>query len=304
MALLTDGREFLDDNRAGRIAPAQLAALQDSYSLKDLGLGPVARLLRKDAALGRDLDARVVAHFDGALKPDERDLRQTLTKFAVGAAIEIGSAFLLGTRVGNEGAGSSSSSSTDLTAVHLFGRDRQPRRLVGVGPQLKIIEELGLARVHHLPESGRILSVEPLEPSELGHSLNPQEVAVQLGRAREEQDWFAFRVLQGQLPAGAPGGSPGAAGHPGYAAPAGLATAPDVLGRWSDGASVDVTFGESGVATAVVNGVARHGTWSLADGGHLSTDVLDSAKPYRAYLADSDLILRAGFRMLRLHRVG
>ena len=75
---LSDGREFLADNRAGRIAPAQLTALQDSYSLKELGLGPVARLLRKDAALGRDLEARVVAHFDGAVKPEERDLKQTL----------------------------------------------------------------------------------------------------------------------------------------------------------------------------------------------------------------------------------
>ena len=86
--------------------------------------------------------------------------------------------------------------------------------------------------------------------------------------------------------------------------PAALASAPDVLGRWSDGASMQVTFAEGGVATAEVHGVARTGTWSIADGGHLRTDVLDSAKPYRAYFADGDLILRVGFSMLRLHRVG
>lgn len=67
---------------------------------------------------------------------------------------------------------------------------------------------------------------------------------------------------------------------------------------------MQVTFAEGGVATAEVHGVARTGTWSIADGGHLRTDVLDSAKPYRAYFADGDLILRVGFSMLRLHRVG
>ena len=217
---LSDGREFLADNRAGRIAPAQLTALQDSYSLKELGLGPVARLLRKDAALGRDLEARVVAHFDGAVKPEERDLKQTLTKFAVGAAIEIGSAFLLGTRVGNESSGSKAYDSPDLSALQLYGADRMPRRFLATGPQHRTIEEHGLVRVHHLPESGRILSVEPLPtpepvdgggPAQAGASdagslagagdpTAPADVPAAMARAKEAQDWFAIRMLQRSLP--------------------------------------------------------------------------------------------------------
>ncbi len=221
--------------------------------------------------------------------------------------VEFGSAMLIGTKTENSRSDATSSDSSDLTAIQLFTADRQPHRFVAMGAQHQTIKEHGLVRVHHLPESGRILSVEPLdipeptEPTEPADPAKPAEpidrdqVAAEMARAKEAEDWFAFRVLERRLKLDEL--AEDEAGFTGYA------SAPQVVGRWSDGGSVRVTFADGGVAVAEVDGVARTGTWSMPTDGRLQTDVLEAKKPYRAFFVNDKLALRAGFKHVLLQRV-
>ncbi len=295
MTLQGDGREFLPDNRAGRIAQAQFEALHDTYTHKDLGLGPLTGMLRQDAELGRDLTAGVVRHFDGALKGNEHAVRDTLIKFAVGAVIEFGAAMLLGAVRSNTGG--SSTGGDGLTALELVSPARESRRFRATVAQEKLIREQTLVRVHYLPESGRILSLEPLsiDPAHLPTlPMGQAAVKAEIDRAKAAGDWYAAALLERRVEIDeTPEEGVQAVTH---------STATSLLGRWSDG-TTEITFAPGGQAWARVNGAPRTGTWSVPEAGRVHTDVLGSARTYGAFNVHKRLLLRAGFSHWSLDRI-
>lgn len=283
--------QFLRENRAGRIAPAQLATLRDEHSNRSLGFGPLTRLIPKDAKLGRDLAAGVVVPADLAARPDERTLRGTLLRVGLYGAIEFAGRVLFDGGSTNESNDSGSASGPGLTGIALFTVTGERIAFSLTQTLEKTVQELGLVRAYHLPESRRILSVEALELPTAA-VRDPALVAAELARAREDEDWFAYHVAARNLPVEEEPASVVATG---------------VVGRWHDGGSVHLTLAGDGTATADADGTVRNGTWSMPDERLFLTDIfVGETKAYAASHDGDSLELRGGFsrKRIRLRRVG